>query len=88
MQNPPAIPTIPVCWFYCVLMETQFIIDWHNYAHSLMALSLGKNHTLVRLARIIETKFGCRAKNNFCVTKAMKEDLEKRWAIQLVSFII
>lgn len=83
-QNPPAIPTIPVCWFYCVLMEAQFTIDWHNYAHSLMALSLGKNHVLVRLARFIETTFGCRAKNNFCVTKAMKDDLEKKWAIQLV----
>jgi len=83
-QNPPAIPTIPICWFYCVLMEAQFTIDWHNYAHSLMALSLGKNHVLVRLARFIETTFGCRAKNNFCVTKAMKDDLEKKWAIQLV----
>lgn len=85
MQNPPAIPTIPVCWFYCVLMGVQFTIDWHNYAHSLMALSLGKNHALVRLARIIETTFGRKAKNNFCVTEAMKEDLEERWAIKLVA---
>ncbi|XP_019887284.1 chitobiosyldiphosphodolichol beta-mannosyltransferase [Ooceraea biroi] len=81
MQNPPAIPTIPVCWFYCVLMETQFIIDWHNYAYSLMALSLGKDHIVVKVARAIEVTFGRRATNNFCVTKAMKEDLEKRWAI-------
>ncbi|XP_011875245.1 PREDICTED: chitobiosyldiphosphodolichol beta-mannosyltransferase [Vollenhovia emeryi] len=81
-QNPPAIPTIPVCWLYCVLMKAQFTIDWHNYAHSLMALNLGQDHALVRFARVIETTFGCRAKYNFCVTKAMKEDLEKKWAIQ------
>ncbi|KYN44169.1 Chitobiosyldiphosphodolichol beta-mannosyltransferase [Trachymyrmex septentrionalis] len=81
-QNPPAIPTIPICWFYCVLTEAQFTIDWHNYAHSIMALSLGENHILVRLSKNIETMFGCRAKNNFCVSKAMKEDLEKKWAIQ------
>lgn len=68
-------------------MNTQFIIDWHNYAHSLMALSLGNDHILVNLARRIETIFGRRAKNNFCVTKAMKEDLEKTWGIQLVIFI-
>lgn len=80
-QNPPAIPTIPICWFYCVLTEAQFTIDWHNYAHSIMALSLGENHILVRLSKNIETMFGCRAKNNFCVSKAMKEDLEK-WTIQ------
>lgn len=65
-------------------METQFAIDWHNYAHSLMALSLGKNHILVRVARIIEITFGRMANNNFCVTKAMKEDLENTFAIQLV----
>ncbi|CAL1686458.1 unnamed protein product [Lasius platythorax] len=82
MQNPPAIPTMPVCWFYCVVTNTQFIVDWHNYAYSLMALSLGNNHTLVGLAENIEKIFGRRAKNNFCVTKAMKEDLEKTWAIQ------
>ncbi|KAH0951382.1 hypothetical protein HN011_007141 [Eciton burchellii] len=81
MQNPPAIPTIPICWFYCVLTETQFIIDWHNYAYSLMALSLGNNHILVKLAKAIEIIFGRRATYNFCVTKAMKNDLEKK-AIQ------
>ena len=81
-QNPPAIPTIPICWFYCVLTEAQFTIDWHNYAHSIMALNLGENHILVRLSKNIEIIFGCRAKNNFCVSKAMKEDLEKKWTIQ------
>ncbi|XP_036144609.1 chitobiosyldiphosphodolichol beta-mannosyltransferase isoform X2 [Monomorium pharaonis] len=81
-QNPPAIPTIPICWFYCTLTEARFIIDWHNYAHSIMALSLGKNHFLVRLSRIIETTFGYRAKNNICVTKAMQQDLEKKWSIR------
>lgn len=87
MQNPPAIPTIPICWLYCIVMNTQFIIDWHNYAHSLMALSLGNDHILVNLTKYIEKIFGRRANNNFCVTKAMKEDLEKTWGIQLVMFI-
>lgn len=82
MQNPPAIPTIPICWLLCVVMNVDFIIDWHNYAHSLMALSLGNDHVLVSVARSIEKIFGRRAKNNFCVTKAMKEDLEKTWGIQ------
>ncbi|KYM94828.1 Chitobiosyldiphosphodolichol beta-mannosyltransferase [Cyphomyrmex costatus] len=81
-QNPPAIPTIPVCWFYCLLTEAQFTIDWHNYTHSVMALSLGESHILVRLAKNIETMFGCRANHNFCVSKAMKEDLESKWTIQ------
>jgi len=48
-----------------------------------MALSLGNNHIVVKLAKAIEIIFGRRATNNFCVTKAMKDDLEKK-AIQLV----
>lgn len=86
IQNPPTIPTIPICWLYCTITKTQFIIDWHNYGHSLMALSLRNNHILVKLAKTIEITFGRRANNNFCVSNAMKEDLEKKWAIQLVIF--
>lgn len=87
MQNPPAVPTMPVTWFYCVLMNVQFIIDWHNYAHTIMGLSLGKNHTLVRLAKFIEMTFGRRAELNFCVSDAMRRDLRERWGIKLVLFI-
>ncbi|XP_008214312.2 chitobiosyldiphosphodolichol beta-mannosyltransferase isoform X2 [Nasonia vitripennis] len=82
IQNPPAIPTIPVCWFYCYARRVEFAIDWHNYAHTIMALSLGQNHRLVKLATFIESFFGAKARHNFCVTKAMQEDLEKKWKIQ------
>ncbi|KAK2579206.1 hypothetical protein KPH14_008178 [Odynerus spinipes] len=82
IQNPPAIPTIPICWFYGILSQAKFMIDWHNYAHSLMALSLTKEHTLVKVAKFIETFYGTKAQCNFCVTKAMKEDLRKEWHIE------
>lgn len=67
-------------------MEVQLIIDWHNYAHSIMALSLGKNHALVRLAKFIEMTFGHRAGLNFCVSNAMQQDLKEKWSIKLVLF--
>ncbi|XP_015590768.2 chitobiosyldiphosphodolichol beta-mannosyltransferase [Cephus cinctus] len=82
MQNPPAIPTIFVCWLYCFAVRAQFIIDWHNYAHSIMALSLGRNHLLVKAAKCIETFFGRQACKSFCVTKAMKMNLEEEWGIK------
>lgn len=50
-----------------------------------MALNLGNDFILVKLILRIEKTFGRRAKNNFCVTMAMKENLE-RWDIQLVIF--
>jgi beta-1,4-mannosyltransferase len=86
MQNPPTIPTSPICWLYCLVTRTQFIIDWHNYAYSIMALGLGENNLLVIVAKTIEMIFGLGANNNFCVSNAMKEDLENRWGIELVIF--
>ncbi|XP_043252084.1 chitobiosyldiphosphodolichol beta-mannosyltransferase [Colletes gigas] len=82
VQNPPAIPTLPICWFYCIIMNSQFIIDWHNYAYTLMALGLGNDHLLVKFAKVIETYFGSKAQANFCVSKALKKDLEVNWRIK------
>lgn len=77
LQNPPAIPTIFVAWFYCFVFRVSLIIDWHNYAHSIMALSLDENHILVRFTKWVESYFGQMATANFCVTRAMQADLLK-----------
>lgn len=80
-QNPPAIPTLPVCRFYCLVTKTKFIIDWHNYAYSIMALSLPRKHLLLNLSMFIEKYFGQSAQHNLCVTYAMKQDLLDNWNI-------
>lgn len=80
-QNPPAIPTLPVCRFYCLVTRTCFIIDWHNYAHSIMALSLPPKHLLLRFSKFIERCFGQSSDRNICVTNAMKDDLLENWNI-------
>ncbi|KAG7295758.1 hypothetical protein JYU34_020809 [Plutella xylostella] len=80
-QNPPAIPTLPICRLYCLITKTKFIIDWHNYAYSIMALSLSPSHPLLKLAKKIEQYFGQSADSNLCVTYAMKEDLIQNWNI-------
>ncbi|CAG9794102.1 unnamed protein product [Diatraea saccharalis] len=80
-QNPPAIPTLPVCRFYCLVTRTRFIIDWHNYAYSIMALSMHPKHPLVKISMFIERFFGQSSDHNLCVTNAMKEDLLQQWNI-------
>lgn len=82
IQNPPAVPTIPVCLFYSILVGERLIIDWHNYAHTLMALNLGNDHILVKFTKLIERYLGLAADRNFCVSQAMKEDLAKNWKIE------
>ncbi|XP_034255982.1 chitobiosyldiphosphodolichol beta-mannosyltransferase [Thrips palmi] len=81
LQNPPAVPAMIVCWFYCFCVNSSFVVDWHNYGFSIMALSLGENHVLVRIYRWIEFYFGAKAAAHLCVTKAMREDLKKNWNI-------
>lgn len=50
-QNPPGLPGMAVAWLVCVLRGSRFVVDWHNYGFTIMALSLGAAHPLVRLAK-------------------------------------
>lgn len=49
LQNPPTIPTFVVVWLCCRLRRAAFVIDWHNLGFSILALSLGDRHPLVRV---------------------------------------
>uniref|UniRef100_A0A671XHE2 Chitobiosyldiphosphodolichol beta-mannosyltransferase n=1 Tax=Sparus aurata TaxID=8175 RepID=A0A671XHE2_SPAAU len=82
MQNPPGLPSIAVAWLVSVLRGSRFVIDWHNYGYTIMALSHGQRHPVVRLAKWYEHFFGPLASHNLCVTNAMKDDLQKNWGIK------
>ncbi|RNA34624.1 chitobiosyldiphosphodolichol beta-mannosyltransferase [Brachionus plicatilis] len=75
VQNPPSIPTLIVVYLYCRLFGCKFLIDWHNYGHTILALKKGKQNFLVKICKKIEIFFGQRSHLNFCVTKAMCRDL-------------
>ncbi|OTF78695.1 chitobiosyldiphosphodolichol beta-mannosyltransferase-like protein, partial [Euroglyphus maynei] len=76
--NPPSVPTLFIVWLVCRIRSSKFVIDWHNYGHTILALSHGRKHPLVRLYSRIEFNFGRRSDYSFCVTNAMKDDLYKR----------
>ncbi|KAJ6659776.1 hypothetical protein lerEdw1_018492 [Lerista edwardsae] len=75
LQNPPGLPSIAVTWAVCRLRRSKLIIDWHNYGYTIMSLTHGEKHPIVRIAKWYEELFGRLADHNICVTKAMKEDL-------------
>lgn len=96
-QNPPGIPTLFVCYAYCCLfVKCKFIIDWHNYTHTILSIATsgcGENGAggdgiqrreglVVRIAKWSESYFGRKSAYNFCVTKAMQEDLRSNWNIE------
>jgi beta-1,4-mannosyltransferase len=76
MQNPPAIPSMLVCWAAAARHRAAWVIDWHNTAFSIMQLKYARFPWLIRLARSIEQQLGRRAATHFCVTKAFKQWLE------------
>ena len=80
MQNPPAIPTMAVCWLAATLHRAQLVIDWHNFAYTILALAPGSSR-LVWLARRYEHFWGRLASKHFCVTRAMQEELATNWGV-------
>lgn len=82
VQNPPGVPTLFICYLFCKIMRCKFVIDWHNYSYSILALSANENSLIVRVARWMEKKFGAKADSHLCVTNAMKEDLKTNWGIE------
>lgn len=82
LQNPPSVPALPVCWAVTRLRSTALIVDWHNYGYTILSLTLGQTHPLVRFSRLIEKWFGRMAQAHLCVTKAMAEDLGSVWGVE------
>nr|XP_039249973.1 chitobiosyldiphosphodolichol beta-mannosyltransferase-like [Styela clava] len=84
MQNPPCIPCMFICWLFGIFNGSKVIIDWHNYGYTILGMSLGKNHKLVRLAHWYEKVVGQLVYSDICVTKAMQKDLEDNWHIHAI----
>ncbi|ODM97093.1 Chitobiosyldiphosphodolichol beta-mannosyltransferase [Orchesella cincta] len=85
LQNPPAIPSLALCWLYSKIFACDFIVDWHNYGFSLMSLVIGSKNPLVRFATWFENYFGSKADSHLCVTRAMKDDLRERLGVSAVT---
>lgn len=82
VQNPPSVPTlVAVKWASC-LRRSAFIIDWHNFGYTLLALSLGRSSIFVALYRWIEKHYGKMADGSLCVTKAMQHELAENWGVE------
>ena len=81
VQNPPSIPTLFVALAAARLRSARYVIDWHNYGYSMIALRLGQRHPAVGLHRWLERVCGRRADRHLCVSEAMRAQLSQRWGI-------
>ncbi|KAL4858545.1 UDP-glycosyltransferase TURAN [Chlorella vulgaris] len=79
LQLPPALPTMLVCRLAALRHGARLVFDWHNFAHTLMALGMGPGHPVVRLAERYERYWGRAAHASLCVTSAMQAELSRHW---------
>lgn len=82
VQNPPGIPTLFMCYIYCKISKAKFVIDWHNYTYTILALQSSENSKIVKLAKSMESYFGRKSNYNLCVTEAMRQDLKLKWNVK------
>lgn len=57
------------------------IIDWHNFGYTVLGMSLGSAHPLVRFSTAYERFFAGRADGHLCVTQAMSRWLQQQWGV-------
>lgn len=75
VQNPPAIPTLPVAGLIARARGARLIVDWHNFGHAMLTLRLPPDHLVVRLARACERAAARLADHHLCVSHAMRHTL-------------
>lgn len=82
MQNPPAIPSMLVCWLAAKRHQAQLVIDWHNLAYTIMQMKYSRHRWLISISRSYERLVGRQADSHFCVTKAMQQFLHREFGIK------
>lgn len=82
VQTPPAIPTLLVALLVARTRGARLLVDWHNFGDTMLALTLGEVHPVVRLAGRHEGAVGRRADGHLCVSRAMQAALAARWGIE------
>ncbi|KAM2009666.1 hypothetical protein FF1_004159 [Malus domestica] len=82
VQNPPSVPTLVAVKWASWFRKSAFIVDWHNFGYTLLALSLGRSSQFVAIYRWFERHFGKMADGSLCVTRAMQHELAQNWGIK------
>ncbi len=80
VQNPPSFPTLAAARIAARLTGSRVIVDWHNYGFTMLALKTSGR--LIAWAERYEAWMSRRAAAHFCVSRAMKDDLKRRFGIE------
>ncbi|KAF8349862.1 mannosyltransferase [Amanita rubescens] len=67
---------------YILVQGVDLSFDWHNLGYSILALRLGPNNPLVKIAKRLEATFGRSAYAHLFVTQAMRNHLVHEWDLR------
>ncbi|EFH49115.1 hypothetical protein ARALYDRAFT_912013 [Arabidopsis lyrata subsp. lyrata] len=79
VQNPPSVPTLIAVKWASSWRLAAFVVDWHNFGYTLLALSLGRNNMFVSLYRWYGLIMGKMATGSL---KAMQHELDQNWGVR------
>ena len=83
VQVPPSAPALFVLALAAWIRPFRLVVDWHNFGHTILALSLGAAHPFVRALKAFERTAGPRAgSRHLCVTRAMRDRLREAWGVE------
>jgi len=82
MQNPPALPGLPLLLAAARRYGARVVVDWHSRTAAMLALRLGDRHPAVRSVNRLEGWLAGKASGHFAVSSAMRDDLRERFGIE------
>lgn len=80
VQNPPALPLLPIIWLFKRMKNVRFILDWHNFNYSSPEMIHKSRLSFVR--KKLERLLANQADLHYCSTFAMKEAIVKEFGIE------
>ena len=78
LQNPPALPILPVAVLACQLRGMSLVLDWHNLGYTIIEMD-NRPAAFVAFYKFVERYFGRFAAFNLTVCKSMQTFLVETW---------